>query len=250
MTSAGSRSVSLASQQYRRVIACASLRITSLYPPPAPRSRCNAASMTWSIHKPTPSLLPSWDRAWRAPSAGGRGAGRAESCLLWTVSAGERAAPLQRPPPPRFPVLFCVADGIVRIVAQAGDDSGGRPRREINLLIGVAAGEDKRCDHDRDAEPHGRFPTHWSRPVGRSFGRCAGRSRPSRAPSPGVAISLKAPPSGEGMPAPRSSEVQIPSAPPGSPARGKPATGSSGSNARRQPAPVLRSFRETKPKQS
>jgi hypothetical protein len=40
--------------------------------------------------------------------------------------------------------------------------------------IGVAAGEDKRCDHDRDAEPHWRFPTHWSRPVGRSFGRCAG----------------------------------------------------------------------------
>jgi hypothetical protein len=37
----------------------------------------------------------------------GRGAGRGETCLLWTVSAGERAAPLQRPPPPRFPVLFC-----------------------------------------------------------------------------------------------------------------------------------------------
>jgi hypothetical protein len=43
-------------------------------------------------------------------------------------------------------VVLCVADGIVRIVVRAGDDSGGRPRREINLLIGVAAGEDKRCD--------------------------------------------------------------------------------------------------------
>ena len=33
-----------------------------------------------------------------------------ETCLLWTVSAGERATPLQQPPPPpRFPVLFCAA---------------------------------------------------------------------------------------------------------------------------------------------
>ena len=58
-------------------------------------------------------------------------------------------------------VVLCVADGIVRIVVRASDDSGGRSRREINLLISVAASEDKRCDHDRDA-------------VGRSFGRCAG----------------------------------------------------------------------------
>jgi hypothetical protein len=43
--------------------------------------------------------------------------------------------------------------------------------RGMNLLIDVAAGEDERCDHNRDAEPHGRFRTHWSRPVGRSFGR-------------------------------------------------------------------------------
>ena len=56
-------------------------------------------------------------------------------------------------------VVLCVADGIVRIAASiiraAARLSGG-----INLLIGVAAGEDKRCDHDRDAEPHGRFATH------------------------------------------------------------------------------------------
>jgi hypothetical protein len=53
-------------------------------------------------------------------------------------------------------VVLCVADGIVRIVSPEkfapGDDPGSRPRRGINLLIGVAAGEDKRCDHDRDAE--------------------------------------------------------------------------------------------------
>jgi Resolvase, N terminal domain/Helix-turn-helix domain of resolvase len=70
-------------------------------------------------------------------------------------------------------VVLCVADGIVRIAAgiirAAVRLSGG-----IDRLIGVTAGEEKRCDHDRDAEPHGRFPTHWSRPVGRSFGRCAG----------------------------------------------------------------------------
>ena len=41
----------------------------------------------------------------------------------------------------------------------AGEDLGGRLRRGIDRLIGVAAGQDKWCDHDRDAEPHGRFPT-------------------------------------------------------------------------------------------
>src|SRR5277367_3492561 len=73
-------------------------------------------------------------------------------------------------------VVLCVADGIVRIVVHvaAGEDLGGRLRRGIDRLIGVTAGEDKRYDHDRDAEPHGRFPTYWSRPGGRSFARCAG----------------------------------------------------------------------------
>jgi hypothetical protein len=50
-------------------------------------------------------------------------------------------------------VVLSVADGIVGIVVHVvtGEDLGGRPRREIDLLIGVAAGEDKRCDHDREA---------------------------------------------------------------------------------------------------
>lgn len=53
-------------------------------------------------------------------------------------------------------VVLRVAYGIVRIVSPEKfaprDDPGGRPRRWINLLIGVAAGENKRCDHNRDAE--------------------------------------------------------------------------------------------------
>jgi hypothetical protein len=71
-------------------------------------------------------------------------------------------------------VVLCVAYGIVRIVAGAGDPSGGRPRREINVVIGVAAGEDERCDQDCDAE-RGRFSPHLSRPVGGSFGTWAGQ---------------------------------------------------------------------------
>jgi hypothetical protein len=60
-------------------------------------------------------------------------------------------------------VVLCVADGIVRIVVHvvAGEDLGGRLRRGIDRLIGVAAGEEKRRDHDRDAT-NWRFATHWN----------------------------------------------------------------------------------------
>src|ERR1700722_18070630 len=87
-------------------------------------------------------------------------AGVVEACTHHsTATATATAAP---------GVVLCVADGIVRIVVHvvACEDLGGRLRRGIDRLIGVAAGEDKRCDDDRDAEPHGRFPTHWSRPGG------------------------------------------------------------------------------------
>ena len=49
-------------------------------------------------------------------------------------------------------VVLCVADGIVRIVVHvvAGEDLGGRLRRGIDRLIGVAAGEGKCCDHERE----------------------------------------------------------------------------------------------------
>jgi hypothetical protein len=86
------------------------------------------------------------DRACRAPSAGVGAWGVGETCLLWTVSVGERAAPASTAAAGIPGVVLCVADGIVRIVVRAGDDSGGRPRREIDPLIGVAAGEEKRRD--------------------------------------------------------------------------------------------------------
>jgi hypothetical protein len=98
---------------------------------------------------------------------------RVEACAHHSTATATAAAP---------GVVLCVADRIVRIVVNvvAGEDLGGRLRRGIDRLIGVAAGEGKRCDHDRDAEPHGRFPTHWSRPVRRSFGRCAEKSAITR----------------------------------------------------------------------
>jgi hypothetical protein len=71
-------------------------------------------------------------------------------------------------------VVLCVADGIVRIVVPvvAGEGLGGRLRGGIDRLIGVAAGDCERPDGEDDAEPL----------VGRLFGRCAKRSRPSGSP--------------------------------------------------------------------
>ena len=54
-------------------------------------------------------------------------------------------------------VVLCVADGIVRIAAGI-IRAAVRLSEGIDRLIGVTAGEEKRCDYDRDA------------PVGRSFG--------------------------------------------------------------------------------
>ncbi len=60
-------------------------------------------------------------------------------------------------------VVLCVADGIVRIVVHVvtGEDLGGRPRREIDFLIGVAAGEDK-----RSTATETRNRTAASQPIG------------------------------------------------------------------------------------
>ena len=57
-------------------------------------------------------------------------------------------------------VVLGVADGIVRIVVHvvAGEDLGGRLRRKIDRLIGVAAGERERRDRKDDAEPLQRPP--------------------------------------------------------------------------------------------
>jgi Resolvase, N terminal domain len=75
-------------------------------------------------------------------------------------------------------VVLCVADGIVRVVVRASDNSRGRSRREINLLIPVTASEEKRCDHDRDA------------PVRRSFGHHALRSQRWRSPLNSAGLTL------------------------------------------------------------
>jgi hypothetical protein len=52
-------------------------------------------------------------------------------------------------------LVLRIAGGIVRIGVQvvAGEDLGGRARREINPLIGVTAHECERRDCDGDAEP-------------------------------------------------------------------------------------------------
>jgi hypothetical protein len=98
----------------------------------------------------------------------GQRAGRAASTATATAAA-----------PPG--VVLCVADGIVRIVVHvvAREGLGGWLRRGIDRLIGVAAGEDKRCDPDRDEPASGGV-----RLVD------AQGSRPSHAPQPELAISL------------------------------------------------------------
>jgi hypothetical protein len=58
-------------------------------------------------------------------------------------------------------VVLRVAGGIIWIAAWI-IRAAARLSRGIDCLVSVAAGEEKCCDHDRDAEPQGRFPTHWS----------------------------------------------------------------------------------------
>lgn len=65
-------------------------------------------------------------------------------------------------------VVLCVAGRIVRIAAGI-IRAAVRLSRGIDRLIGVTARKRERRDREDDAEPHGRFPTQWSRPAGRSF---------------------------------------------------------------------------------
>ena len=151
------------------------LRITSLQPSPAMRSRCNAARCRGQSTSPRPR------RCRREVELGERRAQgiearRGKTCLLgrFSVRRAGRAASTATASAAADPgVVLCVADGIIRIAAGI-IRAAVRLSEGIDRLTGVTAGEEKRCDHDRDAEPHGRFPTHWSRPVGRSFGPCAG----------------------------------------------------------------------------
>jgi hypothetical protein len=114
-------------------------------------------------------------RASRGRSAAGRGAGVWEPvfvdeapdgrCYGGVLVVGEinRRHGLAAAAAPG--VVLCVADGIVRIVVHvvAGEDLGGRLRRGIDRLVGVAAGEREHSGGEDDAEP----------PVGRLFSRCA-----------------------------------------------------------------------------
>jgi hypothetical protein len=56
----------------------------------------------------------------------------------------------------------------------AGEDLGGRLRRGIDPVIGVAAGKRERRDREDDVKPHGRLPTYWRPAAGRALGRRAG----------------------------------------------------------------------------
>jgi hypothetical protein len=73
-------------------------------------------------------------------------------------------------------VVLRVADGIVRVsvLVMAGEDLGGRLRRGIDRLIGVAAGKRDRRDREDDGKPHGRFPTQGRPAAGRTRGRRGG----------------------------------------------------------------------------
>jgi hypothetical protein len=53
-------------------------------------------------------------------------------------------------------VVLRVADGIVRVIGLgvAGEDLGGRLRRGIDRLTGVAAGKRERGDREDDLKPH------------------------------------------------------------------------------------------------
>jgi hypothetical protein len=99
----------------------------------------------------------------------------------------ERTAPASTATAAVPGVVLGVADGIVRSVAEAGDDSRGRPRREISLLIGVAAGQHKCCGN---AETRNRTGASQLIGAGRWDVRLVDgrKNRPSRAPSPGAAI--------------------------------------------------------------
>ena len=81
-------------------------------------------------------------------------------------------------------VVLCVADGIARIVVHlvAGEDLGGRLRREIDLLIGVAAG--KRALRPRQGRGTAQALPNSLEPASGTFvWSMRRRSRPSGSPT-------------------------------------------------------------------
>ena len=60
------------------------------------------------------------------------------------------------------------------VLVMAAEDLGGRLRRGIDRLIGVAAGKRERRDRENDGKPHGRFPTVGRPAAARARGRSEG----------------------------------------------------------------------------
>ena len=85
------------------------LRITSLQPSPAMRSRCNAARCRGQSTSPRPRRCRREVELGERRAQGIEARGVGKPVFLDGFRSGERAAPLQRPPPPPppIPVLFC-----------------------------------------------------------------------------------------------------------------------------------------------
>jgi hypothetical protein len=135
-----------------------SLRITSLnlHQPGAPAATpqgCMVNPQAYALVAAVvgSSLVSAERRGSRRGASSLDGFGRRAGNAASTATATATAAP---------GVVLCVADGIVRIVVHvvAGEDLGGRPRREIDRLIGVAAGKRERRDRKDEAEPLQRPP--------------------------------------------------------------------------------------------
>ena len=149
-----------------------SLRITSLYPSPASRSFTGLAlapqSRKGAVVNPQAHTLDAVVVGLSLASAERRGARRGAWGNLSSLDGFGRRACAHHSTATAATgipgVVLSVADGIVRI-AGGIIRAAARLSRGIDCLVGVAAGEEKCCDHDRDAEPHRRFPTHWSQPA-------------------------------------------------------------------------------------
>jgi hypothetical protein len=104
-----------------------------MYPSPAPRSRCNAARMAWSIHKPTPRRCYRGIKLGECRAQGIEARGVGKPVFFGPFRPASRAAPASTATATATAapgVVLRVADGIVRIVVHvvAGEDLGGRLR--------------------------------------------------------------------------------------------------------------------------
>ena len=84
-----------------------------------------------------------------------------------------RAAPASMAAAASPGLVLRITSRVVRIVVRvvAGEDLGGRARRGVDPLIGVATGEDKRRDCEDDGETHGGLRPKCVAPVSLGLGR-------------------------------------------------------------------------------